>query len=64
MNRKIARRKLDECRKHTAWIEYHLALLEDVYRAGGKDDWANYFKVARELNIELDRLLLQYYENL
>jgi hypothetical protein len=64
MNRKMARRKLNECRSHTAWIEYHLQLLSQEYRVNGKTDWADRFDLARELNVELDRLLEQLRDNL
>jgi hypothetical protein len=64
MNRKMARRKLNECRTHTAWIEYHLQLLSQEYRVNGKVDWADRFDLARELNIELDKLIEQLRDNL
>jgi len=41
-----------------------LQLLSQEYRVNGKTDWADRFDLARELNVELDKLIEQLRDNL
>jgi len=58
-----AKRKLDNCRNHTAAIHYYLELLQEWYKEK-HPEWAERFALADELNKELDNLILKMHEEL
>ncbi len=61
--RLLAKRKLDECRNHTSWINTHLSWLFEQYEKE-KPEWAQRFVLAGQLNQTLDDLLQKLNEEL